>query len=75
MVPFLSIVAFAVAVIAAISYKRSRASYTDGNQKLFLVSVGAVILGVILLLYSFSAEEFGTDRHRTTFWELWLGRN
>ena len=75
MVLSLSIVAFAVAVIAAIGYKRSRASYTDGNQKLFLVSVGAAILGVILLLYDFSGEKYGSDRHRTTFWELWLGRN
>ena len=51
MVLFFSVVAFAVAAIATISYKRSRASRTDGNQRLFLVSVVAAIFPVSSSLF------------------------
>ncbi len=68
------IVALAVAAIAAIGYVRTWSTPTEGNRVLFLVSAGATLLGLFLILYYLINDDIGGDRHRTTFWEFWLGR-
>lgn len=71
---YASIAALVIAVVAAVTYRRTRTANGHRSQSLFLLSVGAAVLAVILIFSHYNQDDFRDSHRRLTFWEFWLGR-